>query len=133
MLAPLFQSRVRVIQEVLPTAHEPLLVLTEEYETYYLKYHKAAYNAHEMQAEWLCAALLREWNIPTPDVAVLTVEKAIISNLPRNAKRASLYLQKPCFGSKSIFGAQDSSELLNGQIELETLSNAEDLVLYASP
>ncbi|RSK46099.1 HipA family kinase [Hymenobacter perfusus] len=131
MLAPLFQSRVRVIQDVLPTAHEPLLVLTEEYESYYLKYHKASYNAHEMQAEWLCAALLREWGIPTPDVAVLTIGEAVISNLPSNAKRAASYLKKPCFGSKAILGAQDSVELLNGQIELEKLSNAEDLVWLA--
>ena len=112
MLTPLLKRRVRVIQEVLPTAHEPLLVLTEDYEAYYLKYHKATHNAHELQAEWLCTALLGEWGIPTPDVAILTVEEALVSTLPTKARRAGLYLQKPCFGSKQIFGAQDSSELL---------------------
>ncbi|OUJ67842.1 hypothetical protein BXP70_28465 [Hymenobacter crusticola] len=106
-------------------------MISEDYEQYYLKYHKAPYNAHELQAEWLCSALLQLWSIPTPEVAVLVVDESLLRNLPREVRRLGRYLQRPAFGSKEVFGAQDSSELLNGDIELETLVNPEDLLWIA--
>lgn len=127
MIAPLPHLRVRSIEKLIGTAHEPLLVLTEGYEAYYLKYHKGT-KPYELQAEWLCHYLLRLWGISTPQVAVLHTPEELWQRPPKFAARAASYLHGACFGSLEVPYAHDSMERLRETTDPAMLVNASDLV-----
>lgn len=131
MLTPISQQRVRLVLDVMPTAHKPLLVLADNGEQYYLKY--VQHQAYELKCEWLCHFLLRCWGVETPDVALLVVPENVRQNLPVAARSAARYLGQPCFGSQAVPDALDSSDFIQqGNLsELDLLTNPEDLLWTA--
>lgn len=131
MLTPIAQQRVRLVLDVLPTAHRPLLVLADNGEQYYLKY--VQHQTYELKCEWLCHFLLRCWGVATPDVALLVVPEQVKSTLPPAARFAARYLGQPCFGSRAIADALDSSDFIQqGNLsELDLLTNPNDLLWTA--
>lgn len=132
MLVPVEHHRVRLVLDVLPTAHRPLLVLAENGEQYYLKY--TQHQLYELQCEWLCHFLLREgWGVSTPDVALLTVPQAVRQALPAAAQFAGRYLADPCFGSRSVADAIDSSDFIQHgtTAEVDLLTNPDDILWIA--
>lgn len=98
--------RVRVVRDVMDTAHKPLLVLAEDGGLYYLKYAKT--QLYELKCEWLCHYLLRLWEVATPDTAVLTVPPQLVAQLPAVAQAAARWLHQPAFGSRQVTGAEVS-------------------------
>lgn len=131
MLRPPEAYRVRTVREVINTLHKPLLVMAENGGMYYLKYTR--YQHYELKCEWLCHYLLRLWDIPTPDTALLTVPTEIFPTFPVAAQSAIRFLNQPAFGSKQVQGAIDSSDFIQHGTasELATLTNPDDLLWIA--
>lgn len=123
--------RVRVVREVMDTAHRPLLVQAEDGGLYYLKYAKT--QLYEMQCEWLCHYLLRLWQVPTPDASALLVPPELLPHLPPAAQAAGRWLHRPAFGSRQVVGAVESSDFTQygTAAELAALSNPDDLLWVA--
>jgi len=97
---------INIIAEKVGTVHSPLLVLTEDYDEYYLK--TPANSSPELSIinEFLCTNLLHYWQISSPDANILIVDPSIIDRtLSSNHKKE--YFKRSCFGSKSVM---DSTE-----------------------
>jgi hypothetical protein len=127
-LTPVSHIRVISINRKLDTVgSEPLLVLGDDYEGYYIKNNRLITPATDLISEVLCHFLLRAWNIITPDISLVTLEpETFTANYgPRHQKN---YYDRLAFGSKHIPNAIDfmSVEGFKGKVDFRRYSKPID-------
>ncbi len=119
MIQPIFRHKaIDIIREIPTTGHQPLLILADNYEQYFIKSSKGHHPAFELISEILCAYLLQLWEIPTPEIALVNVGQKLLSNNTLSSHHKKHYFQLPCFASKLIRRAIDSNMLFDKPQEL---------------
>ncbi len=121
MIEPIPYRRVISIRDKLNTVgSEPLRLICDDYETYYVKNDRQNSPAVSIINEVLCHYFLRLWNINTPDICIINLEAETI-RANYGSKHNPVYYQRPAFGSKEQEGAFDATEFLqiNGKVDFK--------------
>jgi hypothetical protein len=105
---------------------EPLLIIGNDYNAYYVKNNQRLNPAVTLINEVLCHFLLKAWAINTPDIALIKVENETLER-GYGPKHKKLYYDRLAFGSKEIEGAFDLTELatIKGKIDFKRLYRPE--------
>lgn len=121
-------------EETQTDGHSPLVFICSDDNIYYCKYlptiKKEEINC--LAYEVVAHALLRKLDIPTPDIALITIaENTLNKKLIKNNKR--LKVGNVCFGSKEIAYATEVQSLaqLNSKTEFNKLLNPYDIIKIA--
>ena len=126
MLAPINQRfAITVIKEIQTDGHNPLLVIADDYEYYYVKSCKRIPD-FTIISEFLCNFFLQCWHIPTPEMAAVMVDPDIlIPGLSINNR--SHHFSTICFGSKQVKDAIDLQEFITAErkVDLKKIQNPE--------
>lgn len=104
---------------------EPLLLIGDDYEAYYVKNSALLTPATALINEVICHHLLRIWNVPTPDVALVHIEKETLQT-GFGGRHKPVFYDRLAFGSKEIAGATDLTEFLgglNGKVDFRKFHN----------
>jgi hypothetical protein len=122
---------VQVIKEFQTEGHRPLHVLADDYETTYVaKCGSGRKPENFLINEILCHYFLKEWSIPTPDIAILKILPSILppdlAPKYKNYKYDGLW-----FGSKFIEKTIDVTEFIKVQRkpDFRRIYNPNDLLL----
>jgi len=119
--------RVVSIREKINTiGNEPLRLICDDYETYFVKNHKLISPATSMINEVLCHFLLKLWNINTPEIALITLEAETIRE-DYGSRHKPLYYDRLAFGSKEFEGSFDISQFveIKGKVDFKKYYRAE--------
>ncbi len=117
----------------LPTVgSEPLLILGDDYEAYYIKNSALLSPAWALVNETLCHYLLRIWGLPTPDAAFVKVEEVTLQ-AGFGIRHKPPFYERPAFGSKEISKAVDLSDYLigglRGKVDFRKFQNLIDFAM----
>lgn len=104
-----YKKAIKIVKEIPTTGHNPLLILTEDFEQYYTKSSKGEYPTFELISEFLCHYFLRLWEIPTPDIAVVQVNTRVLQNHRLSKNHKPNHFRLPCFGSKLVENVVDAN------------------------
>ena len=111
MIEPIPHIRAISIRKKLNTVgSEPLLLIGDDYNPYYVKNSKLLTPAWDLINEVICHFLLKAWNINTPDIALIEIEKETL-NQNYGSRHKKSYYSRVAFGSKQVDGAYDLNEL----------------------
>ena len=133
MIIPKVQTQY-LIKEEETDGHSPLRFVCSNDAIYFCKYLTSTNHveinclAYEIVAHYL----LKELNIPTPDIALVEVaEGTLIKEKIKRNKR--LKVKDTCFGSKNLATASEVNDLqkCNTKKEFNTLLNPEDIIRIA--
>jgi len=114
MIQSIFRYKaIDIIKEIPTTGHQPLLVLADNYEQYFVKSSKGQHPTFELISEILCSYLLQLWKIPTPEIAIVNVGQKLLANNTLSSYHKKYYFELPCFASKLIRSAIDSNVLFD--------------------
>ena len=119
--------RVVSIQEKINTAgSEPLRLICDDYETYYVKNHQLGNPASTIINEVLCHFLLKQWDINTPEIALINLEPASIRK-DYGYKHKPIYYNRLAFGSKELEASFDISKIIDikGKVDYRKYHSAE--------
>jgi hypothetical protein len=97
---------------------EPLHVICDDYESYYVKNDRQNSPASSIINEVLCHYFLRFWNINTPDICLINLEEETIKQ-DYGARHKPAFYSRPAFGSKEQEGAFDFSEFIQVKRKVE--------------
>ena len=112
MIDPLPYRRVISIREKLnTTGSEPLHLICDDYESYYVKNDRQNNPAISIINEVLCHYFLRLWNINTPDICLVNLEQETIRQ-DYGPKHKPVFYTRAAFGSKRHEDALDFTEFL---------------------
>lgn len=118
-------KKVISVNKKLPTdGNEPLLVIADDYNTYYVKNSGTTTPAYHMINEVICHFLLNAWNIPTPEIAYMHIEKISLKE-DWGIRHKKKYYDRFAFGSKQIPSTFDANFFLSidGKVDFRKLSN----------
>jgi hypothetical protein len=103
---------------------EPLYVICDDYEPYFVKNSQILSPAWSMINEVICHYLLNEWQIITPNIALIKLEAETIK-ADYGAKHKPVYYDKLAFGSKEFEGAFDVTEFVSveGKVDFRKYHN----------
>lgn len=99
-------------KEIPTEGHSPLLVITSDFQAYYIKNTKGQMPATALINEIICHFLLKIWSIRTPDISIVTVDKSIIPNNLSHHHKPHFY-NNLTFGSKQISNTVEMGQYLN--------------------
>ncbi len=128
---------ITLLEEIPTDGHSPMKFLCNDDQVYYCKY-RSSHSLNKQEIDFLvyeiiCHYLLRKLDIPTPEIALVTILKDSFdpTQLHINKKYA-----KPgvvCFGSKELTGSNLVSglELVNTKYEFNKYLNPDDLIRIA--
>lgn len=105
MVVPLERKKViSLVDEIPTTGHSPLKVITEDSQTYFLKNIQGKLPAYELSSEIICYYLLGIWKIPTPSLAILSLDTVDFKEeLKRFTNRHKIsYYEIPSVGSLAL-------------------------------
>jgi hypothetical protein len=125
LISPIPNRRVISITEKKSTVgSEPLYVICDDYEPYFVKNSQALSPAWVMINEVICHYFLKEWDIITPSIALITLEAETIK-ANYGPKHKPIYYEKLAFGSKELDGAFDMSEFqsVRGKVDFKKYDN----------
>lgn len=107
--------------------HRPVLVLASNHKKYVIKPQKNIDFDYSICNELLAHFLLKLWNIPTPDIALITVKKEILSNSKNSKSYKSSCFQKYFFASEFIENAIELNNFLsfNKKLDYRKIQNPE--------
>lgn len=123
-----------LLRETQTDGHSPLVFICSDDNIYYCKY-LPSIKREEINClayEIVAHALLKKLDIPTPDIALITIaENTLNKKLIRSNKR--LKVGDICFGSKEISFAAEVQSLaqLNSKTEFNKLLNPHDIIRIA--
>jgi len=127
VIEPIPFRRVISIRGKLQTVgSEPLHVVCDDYEPYFLKNHKLVTPATDLINEVICHYLLKIWHINTPNVALISLEEETIKS-DYGARHRPIYYDRKAFGSKEVEGAFDATDFLDikGKVDFKKLYRPE--------
>lgn len=118
---------ISVLEQKPTDGHSPHIVLTEDYERYVLKSPNNRGDVISIQKEIICNCLLTIWDLKTPDAALLSTDKSIVSSFNKKLWGQTF------FGSKFIPNAIDSNEnfLLEKKVYQRWIKNLNDIFKIA--
>lgn len=96
------------------TGHKPYLILADNYENYVLKTQNNREDKDAIVKEFLCTNLLKTWNIDTPEIASLSLNKSLTESQVFKSDK-SLSLSSVYFGSKHIESTVDVNQLFTAK------------------
>jgi hypothetical protein len=108
--------------------HSPHKVVADDYSFYVLKLPKTQADVISIQKEVICHALLKEWNVSTPDFLWLQIPEELIEGELKNGKLLPYH-----FGSSFIENSIDLSSLFSfdKKVNSREVENLDDLFLIA--
>jgi hypothetical protein len=115
-----------IIKEVPTEGHSPLMVLADEYDTYFVKSGKGNVPAFDIINEYLCHYLLHFWSIPTPEISAVKVDPVLLEGRGFNPVfHNKHHYYQITFGSKKL---NDTFELgyfnqINGKVDFRKYIN----------
>lgn len=124
------KQTLTLINEVQTDGHSPLKFLCDDYEIYYCKYRSGrSLNSQEVDClfyEIVCNKLLNHLNIPTPQIALITI---VIDSF---AKEKVFYNKKYCKAGAIYLGSKEvsDSDILQS---LSVIGNKNDFKKLSSP
>lgn len=133
MIKPLqYRKAISIIKEITTEGHSPLLVLADDYEKYIIKTTRGRHPDFYLINEFLCHQFLNLWNIPSPDIIAVFVDKSILPGNLSNFNKPS-YFDNICFGSKFIESAYELNEFISTpkSKDFKKIKNVEVLYLIA--
>jgi hypothetical protein len=119
MIKPLkYLNAITVTRDIPTEGNSPLEIIADDYQVYFIKSMEAHDPPFHLMKEFLCSYFLDCWEIPTPEIAAVTLDtKLIPEGLLKKYKKH--YFGKPCFGSKLISGAIDQNEFFHANKGLD--------------
>jgi hypothetical protein len=96
-----YVDAISFLNEVPTDGHSPLLVIANDFNAYYIKNTRGHNPATFLINEFLCHYLLRLWNIASPEIAAVTVDKNILPDTLSNYHKL-YYYDNIAFGSKKM-------------------------------
>ena len=133
MIKPLqYRKAISIIKEIPTEGHSPLLVLADDYKKYIVKTTRGRLPDYYLINEFLCHQLLNYWEIPTPEIVAISIDKTILPDNLSHFNKAS-YFDNICFGSKFHDDAYELNEFVSLQRrkDLSAITNSEVLFLIA--
>ena len=107
-----YYKAITVLREIKTEGHSPLEVVADNYKNYFIKSAQNKNPCYFLINEFLCHYLLKCWNIPTPDIAAITLDPKLIP-LNFSDRHKKQFYNQICFGSQSIKDAIDLNEFFN--------------------
>jgi hypothetical protein len=123
-----------LIEEMETDGHSPLKIMCDDKEIYFCKY-LVAINREELTClayEIVASILLKKLEIPTPDIALVTISKDTLEK-KKIKKNKRLREGNICFGSKNVsssFVLNDFATITNKR-EFNQLANPADIIRIA--
>ena len=122
------------IDEMRTDGHAPVLFHCDDGENYYCKF-RTQINKDEINClayELICSALLKNFMIPTPEVAIVSISEQTI-NRKLISKNSRMKEGMKVFGSKEIQPAKlvDDLSQLSSKNEFNKLANPDDIIKIA--
>jgi hypothetical protein len=106
-----YLEAISFIDEVRTDGHSPLLVLTNDYNSYYIKNSKGKTPATYLINEFVCNYLLKLWGLKSPEIAAITVNSDILPETLSNYHKIYFY-EQTTFGSKKLEGTVEMNEFM---------------------
>ena len=124
-----YLDAISFIREIRTEGHSPLLVLTNNYESYYIKHTKGQTPATFLINEFICHYLLKSWNLNSPDISAVKVDTSILPNTLSQFHKLYFY-EQVTFGSKQLENVIEMNKLINidGKADLHKFEKPEDLI-----
>lgn len=92
-------SITNILRQFNTNGSQPVLVMANNHQDYVCKYPRSAANfSKPLVNEYLGSCFLKQWNINTPDIAVVQVKPEHINEEIFNLQPA--WFKRPCFGSQ---------------------------------
>lgn len=116
------------------TAHGPLKVIDSSFTPYVLKFPNGRSDNDSITKEFLCHFLLKTWNIPTPEIIILTIPPNILEECTLLEEREKIIIKDyNCFGSKMLLNSIDLMEFITAKdnVSLRRIKNPYDLIKIA--
>ena len=127
-------STVSFVEEIPTDGHSPMHFLCEDGANYYCK-HRTKTKREEIQCllyEVLCSTILKELQIPTPEIALINITEG---SFEKSQIKANKYVKANtvCFGSKELSNTNLLSNLnsVKSKSDFNQFSNPEDLIRIA--
>mgnify|MGYP005840768487 FL=1 len=73
-----YRKAIAVKEEIETDGHRPLLVITDNFKSYYIKNSRDKFPAYHLINEFLCHYLQNIWNIQTPNIAAVNVNQELL-------------------------------------------------------
>lgn len=117
---------ISILEKINTAGSEPLRLICDDYETYYVKNHQLGNPASSIINEVLCHFLLDLWDINTPDIALINLEAETIRK-NYGYKHKPSYYNRLAFGSKHQAAAFDIARIIDikGKVDFRKYSQAE--------
>ncbi|RKE04435.1 HipA family kinase [Marinifilum flexuosum] len=124
-----YLDAISFIQEIPTEGHSPLLILTEDFDSYYIKHSKGQTPATYLINEFLCHYFLKLWNLNSPDISAIKVDTNILPETLSQYHKLYFY-EHVTFGSKRLDNVIEMNNLINidGKADLNKFENPEDLI-----
>ncbi|PRY98288.1 HipA family kinase [Marinilabilia salmonicolor] len=132
-LTPLLHREgISIIKEIPTDGHTPLKVLGDDYNQYVVKALKNSHDKNSLINEFLGYYFLRLWDIPTPEVAVVSIDPELISQTEGLSVRHKPFLyENICFGSQWIENSIELEAFISLDKFKRELNNPEDFFRLA--
>jgi HipA-like kinase len=95
-------TAISIIKEIPTDGHSPLLIISDDYEKYYVKSARGEKPAISLINEILCHYFLKKWRIPTPDIAIIKLNPELIVAGEYSTFHKKHYYLNYTFGSKAL-------------------------------
>lgn len=109
-----YLNSINIITKQYATGEEPVLVECDDNNSYICKYARFAGSSNKLICELYGGLFAKEWNILTPDMAIVEVKKI---HIPQNIN--PLYLSKPILGSRKFNNVIDITPSTISQVAQE--------------
>ena len=117
---------ISIIGQKPTVGSEPLHVIGDDYNGYYVKNHRQQIPAAYLINEVIGHFLLRAWQLNTPDIAFVNMPKATM-NKEYGSLHKRVYYNRLAFGSKEVSGAFDMTEAfsIKGKLDFKRFCQPE--------
>jgi len=124
-----YLDAISFLKEIHTDGHSPLLVLTNDFNAYYIKHTKGHNPATYLINEFLCHYLLIIWNLNSPDISAVNVDKNILPDTLSKYHKLYFY-DNITFGSKKMDNVVEMNEFvkINNKNDFNKFKNPDDLI-----
>jgi hypothetical protein len=122
--SPPYQKVISINKKLSTDGNEPLLVVTDDYSSHYVKNSGITTPAYHLINEVICHYLLSAWDIPTPEIAFIQIEQNSLKE-DWGTRHKKNYYDRFAFGSKQVDDAFDANIFLSidGKVDFRKILN----------